>query len=65
MGLKVTILLAFYLGVVQRQKPIECPFPGCTKKVVRVDRHLINVHKIDTSDERYIEYVNLILKLNC
>ena len=40
-------------GVVQQRPKVRCPYPGCEKKICRIDIHLRNVHKMDVNDEDY------------
>lgn len=42
------------LGTSQKTSPVPCPHPGCCKMVVRVDRHLVNMHGMDKTDPDYI-----------
>ena len=52
---------AVKLGVVQKNKPVACPVPGCSSLVVRVNQHLRNIHKMDKNDEEYKRFVYYVL----
>lgn len=49
------------LGVVQKNKPVACPVPGCSSFVVRVNQHLRTMHKMDKNDEDYKRFVYYVL----
>ena len=40
-------------GVVQQRLKVKCPYPGCNKRLCRIDLHLRNVHKMDVNDVDY------------
>ena len=40
----------------QRPLAVECPVPTCRARIVRVDKHLQNVHKMKKDDPQYKRY---------